>query len=68
MVSTDRMIMHYRGLSTDMNTEAMPSSPPNGSEFLEMDTGKMWYFDTEGAQWIDPTETPDAPPDAPDVN
>ena len=63
MVSNDRMIMHYRGLSTDMGTEAMPSSPPNGSDFLEMDTGKMWYFDAENAEWVDPTATSDATPE-----
>ena len=59
MVSNTNMAMHYRGLSTDEK----PASQPNGSDFLEMDTGKMWYFDSEGAQWIDPTETPDVPDD-----
>lgn len=59
MVSNTNMVMHYRGLSTDMNTSAMPDSPPNGSDFLEMDTGKMWYFDGENSEWLDPTATPD---------
>ena len=60
-VSNTNMIMHYRGLSTDMNTDAMPSYPPNGSDFLEMDTGKMWYYDATGNEWLDPTATPETP-------
>lgn len=59
MVSNTNMAMHYRGLSTDTK----PSSAPNGSDFLEMDTGKMWYFDDDGGDWVDPTATPDVPPD-----
>lgn len=55
-VSNDRMIMHYRGLSTDEK----PASPPNGSDFLEMDTGKMWYFDADSGDWLDPTAVDDA--------
>lgn len=58
MVSNDRMIMHYRGLSTDDK----PTDAPNGSDFLEMDTGKMWYFDAENSQWVDPTATDDTTP------
>lgn len=50
MVSNDRMIMHFRGLSSDNKPDA-----PNGSDFLEMDTGKIWYFDAEGVEWVDPT-------------
>lgn len=57
MVSNDRMIMHYRGLSTDDK----PTGVPNGSDFLEMDTGKIWYFDFNGGEWVDPTATPDTP-------
>ena len=54
MVSNDRMIMHYRGLSTDTKPDA-----PNGSDFLEMDSGKVWYFDADSGDWVDPTATSD---------
>lgn len=56
MVSSDRMIMHYRGLSSDTK----PTSPPNGSDFLEIDTGKVWYFDEDSGDWLDPTAVDDA--------
>ena len=55
MVSNTNMAMHYRGLSSDTK----PASAPNGSDFLEMDTGKTWYFDADGDDWVDPTATPD---------
>lgn len=58
MVSTDRMIMHYRGLSSDTK----PDAPPNGSDFLEIDTGKTWYYDADGGDWIDPTASDDDTP------
>ena len=53
MVSNDRMIMHYRGLSSDTK----PDASPNGSDFLEIDTGKVWYFDADSGDWLDPTAT-----------
>lgn len=36
-----------RGLST----EDKPTDVGNGSEFFEIDTGKLFYFDAEGATW-----------------
>ena len=36
-----------RGLSAD----AKPTDIPNGSTFLEMDTGKVYAFDAENTQW-----------------
>ena len=38
----------YRGLSTDNK----PLEVPNGSEFLEMDTGKTYLFDAASEEWI----------------
>ena len=26
-----------------------------GSKCIEVDTGKTWYYDRAGAEWIDPT-------------
>lgn len=59
MVSNDRMIMHYRGLSGDTK----PDAPPNGSDFLEIDTGKTWYYDADSGEWIDPTASNDDTPE-----
>lgn len=55
MVSNTNMAMHYRGMEDDTK----PTSAPNGSDFLEMDTGKIWYFDAENSEWVDPTATDD---------
>jgi len=41
----------YRGLSTD---EKPIRDVGNGSEVYEMDTGKTYYFDAEGEQWVTP--------------
>lgn len=40
-------INKYRGLSSDTK----PTDAPNGSEFYEVDTGSVYVFDAEGAQW-----------------
>lgn len=36
-----------RGLSAD----SKPTDVPNGSTFLEMDTGNVYAFDKENVQW-----------------
>ena len=36
-----------RGLSTDQK----PVNVPNGSSFLEMDTGKVYVWDRQNQQW-----------------
>ena len=61
MVTNANMIMHFRGLSTD--SDSLPTSGvPNGSEFLEIDTGKIYYYDEESSGWLDPTASDDEPP------
>lgn len=55
MVSNTNMAMHYRGLADDNK----PTTAPNGSDFLEIDTGKTWYFDADSGDWVDPTATPE---------
>ena len=56
MVSNTNMAMHYRGLADeDKPTDGVP----NGSDFLEMDTGKTWYYDAENGEWLDPTAVDD---------
>lgn len=41
----------YFGLSTD----AKPTGPEigNGSCYLEMDSGKIWFYDAENSQWLE---------------
>lgn len=49
MVSiVDRSMITFRGLSTDTKPKAT-----NGSVFIEMDTGKGFYFNGETNQWIE---------------
>lgn len=40
----------YFGLSTDDKPE---SGVGNGSCFIEMDTGKLYFFDEDDASWIE---------------
>lgn len=58
MVSNTNMVMHYRGMSTDTK----PDGVPNGSDFLEINTGKTWYYDADSGEWIDPTASNDDTP------
>lgn len=37
------------GLSTDTKPEEKIA---NGSVFIEMDTGTIYFFDLDGAQWV----------------
>lgn len=54
----DEAIVIMRGLSTDDK----PTNVPNGSEFLEMDTGSVYYFDAENGNW-EGNEIPSTPSD-----
>lgn len=42
--------MEYQGLSTD---EKPTSVAATGSIFVEVDTGKVFFFDEESAEWIE---------------
>lgn len=46
---SDKMFAYMRGLSTDTK----PTSYCNGSEFLEMDTRKTYYFNEATGSWIE---------------
>ena len=39
----------FRGLSLD--SKPTTSQIPNGSTFMEMDTGKVYMYDKENTQW-----------------
>ena len=38
----------FFGLSTDTK----PIGVPNGSDFVEMDTSKWYFFDAENQEWV----------------
>ena len=40
----------YYGLSTDTKPT---DGVDNGALFVEMDTGKVFLFDTEGVEWLE---------------
>ena len=56
--------MEYRGLSTDTK----PTDAPNGSVFLEMNTGKVFCYDAEGENWIELGGSASANADAPEID
>lgn len=48
-LNTCYTLQFYTGLEADTK----PLGVPNGSMFLEMDTGKLYRFDAENQTWID---------------
>lgn len=40
---------YYYGLSTDEK----PATALNGTAFIEMDTGKIYFFDVANGAWIE---------------
>lgn len=48
----DYISVDLRGLSTDEKpTEVSGKKVDNGSMFIEMDTGKVYFYDLENEQW-----------------
>ena len=46
----DNALLDIRGLSTD----AKPTKDiSNGSSFIEMDTGKIYFFDADNKEWLE---------------
>ena len=46
----------YIGATTfyGRSTDSKPTTGvANGSIFMEMDTGKIWFYDAAGAQWLE---------------
>ena len=41
--------VQYYGLSTD----SKPTDAPNGAAFLEMNTGKVYFYDATNSTWIE---------------
>ena len=40
--------MEYRGLSTDTKPTAT-----NGDLFIEIDTGKLYFYDEDSSDWVE---------------
>lgn len=53
-VVTNERCFEFRGLSTD--TKPVNSHIGNGSTFLEIDTLKVFFFDEENQEWVNPDE------------
>lgn len=50
--SADFISVELRGLSTDTKpTEVNDKKIDNGSVFIEIDTGKFYFYDLENEQW-----------------
>lgn len=59
--------IELRGLSTDTKTTEIDSNKvPNGTKFIEMDTGDVYYFSIETEEWIN-KDNPPTPPAGPVV-
>ena len=55
----------YMGAVTlyGLSSESKPTSYGNGSKFIEVDTGKIYYFDGAGKEWhTEGEETTDETP------
>lgn len=48
--SDNSIANEYRGLSTDNKPT---KDVPNGSVFLEMNTGKVYFYNEAGQAWIE---------------
>lgn len=47
-----KITVELRGLSTDEKpTEVNNKTIDNGSTFIEIDTGKIYFYDLENEQW-----------------
>ena len=49
MVTPTNMANTFAGKALDNK----PSGCANGSAFIEMDTGKVYFYDAEGQSWIE---------------
>lgn len=48
------MLSQYGNTYFGLSTDTKPSGTSlNGREFKEMDTGKTYYYDASGGEWIE---------------
>lgn len=59
MVTVDKEIVTKEGFTTTnqtfygLSTDSKPTSGGNGSCFIEIDTGKAFFFDAENSLWLE---------------
>ena len=59
MVTIEATLASVNGKPSDvwnircLSTDAKPIPAPNGSDLLEMDTGKVYVFDAESKSWLE---------------
>lgn len=59
MITADKTIQTVDGVSTSnltfygLSTDTKPTDCGNGSVFIEMDTGKAYFFNAAGLTWIE---------------
>lgn len=59
-----KFLVELRGLADDEKpTTINGGAIENGSEFLEIDTGDLYYFNEDDTEWVKPTPAEDTTPD-----
>ena len=59
-----KFLVELRGLSDDEKpTSINGGAIENGSEFLEIDTGDLYYFNEDDTEWVKPTPAEETTPD-----
>lgn len=53
----------YRGTSAD-KTAMTDTNIPNMASFIEVDTGKLYFYDAENSQWVEFGGSSDSAADA----
>lgn len=57
-----KFLVKLRGLADDEKpTTINGGAIENGSEFLEIDTGDLYYFNEDDTEWVLPTPAEEAP-------
>ena len=61
-----KFLVKLRGLADDEKpTTINGGAIINGSEFLEIDTGDLYYFNEDGTEWVKPTPVEEPPAEEP---
>ena len=59
-----KFLVELRGLADDEKpTTINGGAIENGSEFLEIDTGDLYYFNEDDTEWVLPTPAEETTPD-----
>lgn len=59
-----KFLVELRGLADDEKpTTINGGAIENGSEFLEIDTGDLYYFNEDDTEWVLPTPAEETPAD-----